>query len=319
MDIDRASIFNIQHSKEFHAYIPVITGCDNFCSYCVVPYARGREISRPPEEILNEIKYFLSNKYKEIFLLGQNVNSYRGIDHKGRIWSFARLLHSLNALPGNFWIRFVSSHPQYVNDQFTRAFSQCRKISPNLHLPLQSGSNRILQKMNRRYTRQDYLNIVNEIRQVRPETVFSTDIMVGFPGETERDFQDSLDMVKKIGFEMLYALKYSPRPETAAFRFKDNVTSIIKKQRQQILDRTWKNISLHKNQRFVGEKIAILINKLKFKGKERWVMGKNFENKDVGCVASGSLPKNPVGMWGIVLVTKAGSLGLQGKLLRFKK
>jgi len=313
-----------QYSTNYRAYVPIMTGCNNFCSYCVVPYARGREISRNPENILLEVKKLIKNGCKEIFLLGQNVNSYQGIDKNGRTWNFSKLVHKINDFPGRFWIKFVSSHPKDINEEFIEAFASCKKISPNLHLPIQSGSDKILQKMNRKYTRDDYLRIIKRIKSRRPELVLSSDIIVGFPGETEKDFQESLDAVEKANFEMLYTLKYSPRPETAAYKYENNVSAKAKKLRQRRLDECWKKIALEKNKRFLESTVIIIIDTVKTKitasGKKVIsVHGKTFENKDVEGVANINLRDNIIGSWGTVKINSASPLGLKGKLVRVEK
>jgi len=310
------------HESNFQAYLPVTTGCNNFCSYCVVPYARGREKSIAPERIIDEARSLVNNGCKEIYLLGQNVNSYRGIDRKGGRWSFSRLLREIDGIPGQFWIRYISSHPKDISREFIETLAVCEKVSPNLHLPIQSGSNRILRSMNRQYTQQDYLKIIEKIRKAFPKVVFSTDIIVGFPDETERDFQESLRIVKKVGFEMLFSLKYSPRPQTAAFRLKDSVPAPEKIARQQALDAAWKKIALEKNQRFVGKKITVLTDRIKTKnenGREKtYVLGKSFENKDVQAEV-GSVKRDLIGEWTEVLVKDASALALRGELVRAKK
>jgi len=308
-----------QYFTNYRAFIPIMTGCDNFCSYCVVPYARGREKSNSPEDILKRARKLAKSGYKELYLLGQNVNRYQGLDKKGKKWNFAKLLRSINKIPGKLWIRFISSHPKDITNEFISTFKNCRKVSSNLHLPLQSGSNKILRLMNRGYTREKYLETVGKIRQAYPETVLSTDIIVGFPGETEQDFQDSLDVVKKVGFEMLFALKYSPRPETASSKMKDNVSAQTKINRQRILDQTWKKIAQKKNKRFLGHEVEILIDKVKTKantkGKvEYFVLGKTFENKDVEAKTPKGRGSGLLGKWGSVRIEETGALALKGRI-----
>jgi len=313
-----------RYYTNFRAYLPIMTGCNNFCSYCVVPYARGREKSRPPEEILREAKKLTKEGFKELCLLGQNVNSYRGVDGKGRKWNFAELLESIDKIPGRFWIKFISSHPKDISDDFISVFKKCRKVSPNLHLPVQSGSNKILKAMNRRYAPKDYLGIISRVRKECPKVIFSTDIIVGFPGETGEDFKDSLDIVKKVGFEMLFSLKYSPRPGTASFKLRDDVSAQTKKDRQRKLDKVWKKIAQKKNQRFIGKKITILIDRIKETkdghGKITChVQGKSFENKDVVGELKIEKRKDLVGKWAAVRITDVTPLALRGKLVRVEK
>ncbi len=303
------------YSSHYRAYLPIVTGCNNFCAYCVVPYARGPEISRSPELLLAEITKLIKKGYKEIFLLGQNVNSYQGLDQKKQKWNFARLLRAINAIPGNFWIRFLSSHPKDLDQNFIETLQNCPKISRQLHLPIQSGSNRILAKMNRRYTREDYFEIIKQIRASIPNIILSTDILVGFPNESEADFQDSLTLVKKVGFEKLYALKYSPRPETAAYLYPDNVSTKTKKKRQQILDQTWQKIAEKQNQKYLNREIIILIDKIQKKADQKWIIGKNLDNKDVIGVISNKTKTPKIGQWAKIKIEQTGSLGLRGKFI----
>jgi len=304
------------HESSFQAYLPVTTGCNNFCSYCVVPYARGREKSVAPERIVNEAKQLIKKGYKEIYLLGQNVNSYRGIDRKGQGWNFSRLLRTIDKIPGRFWIRFISSHPKDISNEFIETLAACDKVSANLHLPIQSGSNRILKLMNRHYTRQEYLKLIGKIKKTFPKVVLSTDIIVGFPGETERDFQDSLKVVKKVGYEMLFALKYSPRPQTTALRLKDSVPAPVKIARQRELDATWKKIAQAKNQRFIGKTITILVDRVKIKNTggqaKTYILGKSFENKDVQAEIKPGSNKDLVGHWAEIIIHDASALALRG-------
>ena len=311
-------------ASSFRAYIPTTTGCNNFCSYCVVPYARGREKSIPPEQIIDQAQNLIKNGFKEIYLLGQNVNSYQGIDQKGQNWHFSRLLRAVNKIPGKFWIRFISSHPKDISEEFISVLANCQKVSPNLHLPVQSGSNRILKLMNRHYTQADYLNLISKVRQVYPQAVFSTDIIVGFPGETERDFKDSLEVVRKVGFEMLFSLKYSPRPETAAFKLRDSVSAETKIFRQRALDVAWKKIALAKNQRFIGKTITILVDRIKTKPvpsgqTTTYALCKSFENKDVQAKLGAYPQKDIVGKWAEVKIKDVSALALQGELVRAEK
>jgi len=310
--------------SDFQAYLPVTTGCNNFCSYCVVPYARGREKSIAPEQIIDEAKSLAKKGYKEIYLLGQNVNSYQGIDRKGREWNFSRLLRAIDKIPGKFWIRFISSHPKDISQEFIETVAGCKKVSPNLHLPIQSGSNRVLRLMNRHYTREDYLKLIAKIKKGYPGIVFSTDIIVGFPGETDRDFQESLQVVEKVGYEMLFSLKYSPRPQTAAFKLKDSVPAPVKIVRQRELDAVWKKIALEKNRRFIGKTITILVDRVKIKigpnGQAKtYVLGKSFENKDVQAELNPRFKKDIVGKWAEILVKDASALALQGEMVRAEK
>ncbi len=233
------------YSDKKSAYVPIMTGCDNFCAYCAVPYTRGRERSRPADEIIKEVKNLIKKGCKEIWLLGQNVNSYRGTGKnssaealaKADYLNFPQLLKALNALRGNFRIRFLTSHPKDMSEELIKIIAGCEKVSKEIHLPLQSGDNVILKKMNRKYTASHYKNLIKKIRKYIPAAKISTDIIVGFPGETKKQFQNTIKLAEKIKFDKAYVAKYSPRPATAAFKLKDNVPLEEKKRRWQILNR----------------------------------------------------------------------------------
>ncbi len=197
----------IKRNSKVSASVTIMYGCNNFCTYCIVPYVRGRERSRKPEDILSEIKALADDGYKEITLLGQNVNSYDG----GNGYKFANLLRDVEKIEGIERIRFISPHPKDFTDDVIEAISECPKVCKILHLPLQSGSTNILKKMNRKYTKEEFLSLVEKIKQKIPEVVFSTDIIVGFPGETEEDFEDTLDVVRKVKFEQVFMFIYSRR------------------------------------------------------------------------------------------------------------
>lgn len=219
-----------KYSSKNLAYIPIMTGCNNFCSYCVVPHTRGREISRPAKEIIFEAKNLAKSGYKEIWLLGQNVNSYR--DGKT---NFPKLLKSINDIPGNFKINFTSSHPKDFSDELIKTMAKCEKMSMDLNLPIQTGDDEVLKRMNRPYTVEQYKNLVKKIRRAMPKVRLSTDIIVGFPGETKKEFNNTVKTFKKIGYGVAFINKYSPRAGTAAAKMKDNVSWSEKKRREKIL------------------------------------------------------------------------------------
>lgn len=212
------------------AYVPIMTGCNNFCSYCVVPYTRGREISRSDKDIIFEIKKLLKRDKKTIWLLGQNVNSY-----KYKNFNFPKLLQKIKKIPGNFKIAFLTSHPKDFSDELIKTIKDSKKIKKYIHLPVQAGSNKILKKMNRNYTRERYLNLIDKIKKEIPDVELSTDIIVGFPGETKKDFQETVDLVEKAGFKKAYISCYSSRPGTTAAKLKDNVPQKEKERREKIL------------------------------------------------------------------------------------
>jgi len=220
------------HQSKFQAFLPIMTGCNNFCAYCVVPYTRGREKSRPAKEIIREIKSLVKKDYKEVILLGQNVNSY-----KDKNVNFPKLLKKINNIKGNFKINFITSHPKDMSDELIETMAKCQKLIKEIHLPVQSGDNEILKKMNRHYTTAQYKNLIKKIREKIPGIKISTDIIVGFPGETKKQFQNTVKLAKEIKFEKAYIAKYSPRQGTLAFKLKNNVSPQEKKTRWQILEK----------------------------------------------------------------------------------
>jgi len=220
-----------QKTSVVSKFIPISSGCNNACTYCAVPLTRGRLICRPAKKILAEVKMAVKNKIKEISLLGQNVNDYRF----GKI-NFARLLRLVNDIPGDFKIRFMSPHPAYFTDELINTMARCKKVAHYLNLPVQSGDNEILKRMNRPYTVSQYKNLIKKIRKKMPNINLSTDIIVGFPRETKKQFENTVKLFKKLKFNMAYISKYSPRSGTAAFKLKDNVPIKEKKRRWKILN-----------------------------------------------------------------------------------
>jgi tRNA-2-methylthio-N6-dimethylallyladenosine synthase len=219
----------LDQGKSQSAYVPIIFGCNNFCSYCAVPYTRGREQSRPFKEIVKEVKLLVKSGSKEIMLLGQNVNSYK--------YDFAKLLKTLNDLDGDFMIAFISNHPKDMSDEIINSVARLPKIKKEIHLPLQSGSDKILKAMNRPYSVSKYLKIINKIRKANPEINITTDVIVGYPGETEADFQKTVEIFKKIKYSLAYVNKYSPRKGTAAYILGDPITWKEKQRRWRELDK----------------------------------------------------------------------------------
>lgn len=212
--------------------VPIMSGCNNFCSYCIVPYTRGREYSRPSQEIIKEIKKLVKEGQQRITLLGQNVNSYKD---KAKKINFPKLLNLICDIPGDFQIKFLTSHPKDMSDTLIKTIAQNEKLSKEIHLAIQSGDNKILKEMNRKYTIGDCKKLIKKILQAIPKAKLSTDIIVGFPGETEKQFQNSVKIVKDTGFCQIYAAAYSPRPKTAAFKMKDNISPNEKKRRKRII------------------------------------------------------------------------------------
>ncbi len=254
----------VKRDDNIKASVLIMNGCNNFCTYCIVPYVRGRERSRKAEDILKEVEDLAKQGYKEITLLGQNVNSYmrsereNGIN-KGEIDSFAKLLRAVNEIEGIERIRFVSPHPKDFTDDVIDAIKDCKKVCKIIHLPLQSGSTNILKAMNRKYTKGQYLELAEKIKSRIPEVVFSTDIIVGFPGETEEDFEDTLDVVRKVNFEQVYMFIYSRRVGTPADKMENQVPEEVKHERFDRLKKlAEENIKIN-NQKYVGTTQKVLV------------------------------------------------------------
>lgn len=217
------------------AFVSIMEGCSKYCSYCVVPYTRGEEISRPMDDVLAEVYALSEQNVKEINLLGQNVNDYRGLMHDGQIADLASLIYTISGFEGIERIRFTTSHPIAFSDNLIAAFANTAKLVNHLHLPVQSGSDRILNAMKRGYTTLEYKSKIRKLRQVRPDIRLSSDFIVGFPGETEKDFEDTMNLIQEIGFDTSYSFIYSPRPGTPAASLPDNVSIETKKARLKIL------------------------------------------------------------------------------------
>lgn len=260
------------------AYVTIMYGCNNFCSYCIVPYTRGREKSRPPEEIHEEVAQLAAAGYKEVMLLGQNVNSYgRGL---GRDVNFARLLEQLDEMPDLARIRYMTSHPRDFTEELIETIASSSKICEHFHLPIQSGSNRILKLMNRGYTREKFIELTEKIRKRIPESSITTDIIVGFPGETEDDFQDTLDLMKQVKFDTAFTFLYSPRQGTPAEKMGGQISQEIKRDRIARLTDIQNKITLEHNQALEKKVLEVLVEGRSKKDPERW-SGRTRTNKIV--------------------------------------
>lgn len=260
--------------SSFKASVPIMFGCNNFCTYCIVPYVRGRERSRRPEDIIREVTQLAADGYKEIMLLGQNVNSY-GNDLGGEI-SFPQLLRRLNEIEGDFVIRFMSSHPKDASKELLDAIIECDKVGKHLHLPVQSGSNNILSAMNRRYTVEKYLETVDYLRSRIPDFSFTTDIIVGFPNESDDDFDDTLKLMKRVGYDNIYSFIYSKRTGTKAAEIVDKISDETKSRRMRALLELQRSISSESYKRFVGRKMRVLAEGVS-KKHEGFLTGKSNE------------------------------------------
>lgn len=240
----------------FSAWIPIMYGCNNFCTYCIVPYVRGRERSRAIENIVAEIEQAVKEGYKEFTLLGQNVNSY-GKDF-GEKDAFAKLLRRVNEIEGVERVRYMTSHPRDMNEEVIKAVAECEHVCENFHVPFQAGSDEILRKMNRGYTREKYLELIKMIRSYVPDASITTDIIVGFPGETEQDFEDTLALVQEVGFDAAFTFIYSKRSGTPAAKMEGQVSLDVKKDRLNRLMEVQNLSSLHRNEEMLGKVVEVL-------------------------------------------------------------
>lgn len=266
----------IKRSNTKQASVTIMYGCNNFCSYCIVPYVRGRERSRKPEDIIAEVKDLAKQGYVEVTLLGQNVNSYRGRENYG----FAELLKDIDKIEGIERIRFISPHPKDFTDDVIDAIKNSMHICRLIHLPLQAGSNRILKEMNRRYTKEQFLGLVEKMRREIPNVTFSTDIIVGFPGETEEDFEETLDVVRKANFEQIYMFIYSRRTGTRADKMENQVPEEIKHKRFDRLKTLFESTIPDCNKKYVGTIQKVLVEGIS-KNNENIYTGRTESNKVV--------------------------------------
>jgi tRNA-2-methylthio-N6-dimethylallyladenosine synthase len=243
------------------AFVTIQEGCDKFCSFCVVPYTRGAEVSRPVAQVLAEVERLASMGVREVTLLGQNVNAWRGRGQDGADWSFAQLLNRLSEVPGIARLRYTTSHPRDMDDELIDAHRNNPAVMPFLHLPVQSGSDRILKAMNRRHSAQDYLTLVARIRAACPDIAMSGDFIVGYPGETDADHEATMDLVRKVGFAQTYSFKYSPRPGTPAATEADQIPESVKDARLDALKKLLSEQQKSFVDSFVGQEMAVLVEK----------------------------------------------------------
>ncbi len=258
------------YQSPFSVFVPIMTGCNNFCTFCIVPYTRGREYSRPVENILFEINHLAQKNYKEIWLLGQNVNSFSGKTANGDIINFSQLLILINKIPGDFWLFFTSSHPKDFSDELIETMARLPKIAPYLNLPVQSGNNKVLATMNRSYSIEQYDEIVKKVRKSFWEKrkglerllSLSTDAIVGFPQETEDEFNDTVALFERIKYDSAHIAKFSPRPQTAAAQMIDNVPHREKVKRKEKLNSILAKTALENNRHYLSQKIPVLIEEI---------------------------------------------------------
>ena len=290
------------------AFLTVQEGCDKFCAFCVVPYTRGAEVSRPVARILGEARDLVERGVREITLLGQNVNAYHGQDEDGREWGLARLIRELAKIEDLARIRFTTSHPNDMEDDLIAAFGDCDKLMPYLHLPVQSGSDRILKAMNRKHTAQDYLDLIARIRDARPDLLLSGDFIVGFPGETDEDFAQTMDLVRKVNYGQAYSFKYSARPGTPAAERADVAPEIADARLQEL------QALLTEQQRvaqdgMVGREMPVLFEK--HGRQEGQLIGKSGYLHSVHAIA----PAELIGQVAMVRIIKSATNSLTGALV----
>ncbi|RCX10356.1 tRNA-i(6)A37 thiotransferase enzyme MiaB [Anaerobacterium chartisolvens] len=299
----------IQRKQGVKAFVTVMYGCNNYCSYCIVPYVRGRERSRSISDIVNEVSMLGQHGCKEVTLLGQNVNSF-GKD-AGQHLSFAKLLSEVNGVPGIERIRFMTSHPKDLTDELIYAIRDCDKVCPHLHLPVQSGSTRILNEMNRKYSKEHYLGLVEKVRSAIPEIAFTTDIIVGFPGETEEDFNETLDILERVRFDSAYTFLYSKRTGTPAAKNAVQIPEEVKKLRFERLVEVQNRISREINLSYMGTETEVLVEGLS-KSSDAAFTGRTGTNKVVNFKGSSEMEGSVV----TVKIEEVHTWSLEGKVIR---
>jgi tRNA-2-methylthio-N6-dimethylallyladenosine synthase len=290
------------------SYVTIMQGCDHFCSFCIVPYVRGREKSRSSVEIIEEVRHLAQMGVKEVCLLGQNVNGY-GKGLEGEL-DFTELLDRINDIERLQRIRFTTSHPADLSEALIQSFLKLKKLCEHIHLPFQSGSNRILKKMHRGYTKGSYLEKIDHLRKICPSIAITADVIVGFPGEEEEDFGETLDLMKKVQFDDLFSSKYSPRRGTRASQFEDQVEEKVKQDRLSILQRIQKEITLQKNQTLEGGMEEVLVEG-RSKQSDRDVTGRTRSNKVVNFKGDLDL----IGEFIPVKIVKAYAHSLRGEIV----
>ncbi len=311
-DLALVPIHDLRNSEEYFkgrikSHLSIMEGCNNFCSYCIVPYVRGREVSRPPEEIIKEAKNLVKQGVKEITLLGQNVNSYSS--GKGGSVTFSELLKMIGDIDGLYRIRFTTSHPKDLSDDLIKAFINVEKLCHHIHLPFQSGSNKVLKLMNRKYTRDDYMLLTQKLRDLSPEFAITSDVIVGFPGESDADFKKTLDLIEKIEFDNLFSFKYSDRKGTKASEMTNKLDEKTKSARLKILQDLQKEKTLLRNKRLEGRKDEILVDGISKQGTQ--YTGRTDTNKIINFTSK----KNVIGQLINVKIKRAFINSLQGELM----
>ena len=292
------------------AFVSIMEGCSKYCTYCVVPYTRGGEFSRPLEDVLNEIKVLAKQGVREVTLLGQNVNGYRGLDSDGEVVDFSLLLYYLSKIEGIERIRYTSSHPIEFSDNLIDAYAEIPQLVNHVHLPVQSGSDRMLAAMKRGHTALEYKSIIKKLRKHRPGISISSDFIVGFPGESDEDFEQTMKFVEEIGFDQSYSFIYSRRPGTPAASFEDNVSPAVKKQRLQRLQQMISQMSSNYSKSMIGTEQLVLVEGFSKKSTLEYT-GRTENNRVVNFKA----PENVIGKFINLNITHAFANSLHGSYL----
>lgn len=296
--------------SKFSEFVTIMEGCSKYCSYCVVPYTRGTEVSRPLKDILTEIDNLVNNGTKEIVLLGQNVNAYHYEDNEGNIINFGLLLFYISRNKAIKRIRYTTSHPNNFDEQTYLAYEKIPQLVSHLHLPIQSGSDRILAAMKRGYTVLEYKSVIRRLKNIRPDITFSSDFIIGFPGETEEEFLKTIKLIKEIDFDQSYSFIYSKRPGTPAASLKDNVSMTEKKQRLNFLQETINELSKNKSKKMVGKEVEILVESMSSKY-NNMVTGRTKNNKMINIPGN----KDLIGKILDIKITELNNKSLKGEVL----
>ena len=296
--------------SKFSEYVTIMEGCSKYCSYCVVPYTRGTEVSRPLKDIIDEVNNLVENGTKEIILLGQNVNAYFYENEKGDFINFGLLLFYLSRNKGIKRIRYTTSHPNNFDEQTYLAYEKLPQLVSHLHLPIQSGSDKVLAAMKRGYTVLEYKSVIRKLKKARPDITFSSDFIVGFPGETEDDFLKTIDLIKDIEFDQSYSFIYSKRPGTPAASLEDNTPYSVKKERLKFLQETINSLSKNRSKSIIGEKAEVLVEGVSSKF-ENMVTGRTTNNKIVNIPGHNKL----VGELLNIQITDFSNKSLKGEIL----
>ena len=296
--------------SKFSEFVTIMEGCSKYCSYCVVPYTRGTEVSRPVKDIIQEINNLVKNGTKEIVLLGQNVNAYSYEDEKGNFINFGLLLFYISRNKDIKRIRYTTSHPNNFDDQTYLAYKKIPQLVSHLHLPVQSGSDKILAAMKRGYTVLEYKSVIRKLKEARPDITFSSDFIIGFPGETEDDFLKTIELIKEIDYDQSYSFIYSKRPGTPAASLQDNISMEVKKERLSFLQETINTLSKNKSKNILGKQVEVLVEGTSSKYRNM-VLGRTKNNKVINIPGS----KDMIGKILKIEITELDNKSLKGELL----